>query len=89
MAATLFILQYVNYEQSYDKFHSNHEDLYRLRYMFYRNGELKIDCAAAVPRVGPFMKENMPEVKAFARAYPLSGVIIKDNIKFRGLLPYF
>ncbi len=83
MAACLFILQYVSYERSYDKFHENHEDLYRVRYKVYRNGELNIDCAAAVPRVGPFMKEKMPEVRAFARAYPTSGVVTYKETKFR------
>ena len=29
------------------------------------------------------MKENMPEVVDFARAYPMSGVIERDNIQFR------
>lgn len=83
IAACLFIAQYVAYEYSYDKFHSNHENLYRVKYMVYRSGKLDIDCAAAVPRVGPFMKENMPEVVEYARAYPISGVLEKDNIRFR------
>lgn len=83
ISAFIFILQYVSYENSYDKFHSNHEDLYRIRYKVYNGEELNIDCAAAVPRVGPFMKEKMPEVIDFARTFPMSGVISKDNIKFR------
>ena len=83
IAACLFIAQYVAFEYSYDKFHSNHENLYRVKYMVYRSGDLDIDCAAAVPRVGPFMKENMPEVVDFARAFPMSGVFEKDNIRFR------
>lgn len=83
MAACFFILQYVAYEHSYDKFHENHENLYRIRYKVFHNGGLQIDCAAAVPRVGPFMKENMPEVIDYARAYPLSGVVSYEDIKFR------
>ena len=83
MAACLFILQYVSYERSYDTFHENYEDLYRVRYQIYRNNALEVDCAAAVPRVGPFMKEKMPEVVDFARAYPMSGVVAYENIQFR------
>lgn len=71
LAACLFFVQYVDYEYSYDKFHSNHENIYRVKYMVYRSGELDIDCAAAVPRVGPFMKEKMPEVFDFVRAFPM------------------
>ena len=49
LAAWLFIIQYVDYEYSYDKFHTNYEDIYRVRYKVYRGEELDIDCAAAVP----------------------------------------
>ncbi len=82
IAAFLFILQYVWYERSYDKFHSNNEDLYRVRYQIFRGGKLEVDCAAAVPRVGPFMKEKMPEVIDYARAYPVSGVVTYENIRY-------
>ncbi|MFK7951426.1 MAG: ABC transporter permease [Ekhidna sp.] len=83
ISAFIFILQYVSYENSYDKFHSNHEDIYRIRYKVYNGEELNIDCAAAVPRVGPFMKEKMPEVIDFVRTFPMSGVMSRENIKFR------
>lgn len=83
IAACLFILQYVSYERSYDKFHANFDNLYRVRYQVLREGELKIDCAAAVPRVGPFMMEKMPEVESFARVYPFSDVVTYEDIKFR------
>lgn len=83
MAACIFIMQYVAYERSYDKFHANHENLYRIKYNHYRNGELAVECAAAVPRVGPFMKEKMPEVIDFARAFPVSMVVSYNNINFR------
>lgn len=83
LAACLFIVQYVDYEYSYDKFHSNHENLYRVKYMVYRGGDLDIDCAAAVPRVGPFMKEKMPEVEEFVRAFPMESVFENNNIQYR------
>lgn len=82
IAAFLFILQYVWYERSYDKFHSNHEDLYRVRYQIFRGGNLEVDCAAAVPRVGPFMKEKMPEVRAYARAFPMSAVVTYEDTRY-------
>ncbi|MAE85015.1 MAG: ABC transporter permease [Flammeovirgaceae bacterium] len=83
IAAFIFILQYVTYENSYDRFHSNHQNIYRVLYKVYRGEELNIDCAAAVPRVGPFMKEKMPEVEEYVRAFPISGVMSTDNNKFR------
>ncbi len=85
ISACLFILQYVSYERSYDQFHTKVDDLYRVRFQVYRGekAEPVIDCAAAVPRVGPFMKEQFPEVLAFARAYPMSGVITFEDRAFR------
>ncbi len=83
IAACIFILQYVSYERSYDSFHENFDELYRIRYKVYRGGELNIDCAAAVPRVGPFMKEKMPEVKEFARAFPTSNIVTFEDQRFR------
>ena len=83
IAACLFILQYVSYERSFDKFHRHHEDLYRVRYQIFRAGTLEVDCAAAVPRVGPFMKEKMTEVVDYARAFPFSGVVTYQDTRYR------
>ena len=51
IAACLLLLQYVYYENSFDNFHENSENIYRVRYDAYRNGELMFACAAAVPAV--------------------------------------
>ncbi len=85
MAAFLFIVQYVAYEKSYDKFHVNYRDLYRINYSYtyFKNG-ITTNCATAPPRIAPFMKEMMPEVKAFARTRPFPGLVVSyNNIKFR------
>src|SRR6188472_3212362 len=74
MIASLLILQYVKYERSYDKFHSKAADIYRVQYNGWQNGKLRFECAAAVPAVGPALKNNFPEVKAFTRLFPVSGI---------------
>ena len=74
MVASLLILQYVKYERSYDTFHSKAQDIYRIQYNQWQSGKLRFECAAAVPAVGPALKNNFPEVKAFTRLYPVSGV---------------
>ncbi len=66
IAASIFILQYNSYEKSYDTFHTNYNNLYRIQYQVTQEGDLKTNSATAVPRVGPFMKENIPEVREFA-----------------------
>jgi putative ABC transport system permease protein len=75
MVASLLILQYVKYERSYDAFNNKAENIYRVNYNQWQNGKLRFECAAAVPAVGPALKNNFPEVKRFTRLYPVSGVV--------------
>ncbi len=79
ISACLLILQYVKYEKSYDTFHSKASDIYRVQYNGWQNGELRFECAAAVPAVGPALKDNFPEVLRFTRLYPISGVISYES----------
>jgi putative ABC transport system permease protein len=84
IAACLLLLQYVFYEHSFDTFHKNSENIYRVRYDGYRNGELMFACAAAVPAVGPAMKNNFPEVLEFSWAFPADAIITnEENVSFR------
>ena len=83
IAAAVFIYQYVTYQQSFDRFHHQPENLYRLQYQIYQEGKLSVNSAMAVPRIGPFMKEKLPEVTDYARAYPLFGVMENDQHQFR------
>ena len=87
MVASLLILQYVKYERSYDAFNSKSADIYRVNYAQWQNGKLRFDCAAAVPAVGPALKNNFPEVKRFTRLYPVSGVV-SYNSPGRGVISF-
>ncbi len=75
MAGCLLILQYVRYELSFDRFHEEADRIYRIQYNTYQNGQQTVACAAAVPAVGPAMKNNFPEVQEYARFFPISGVM--------------
>jgi putative ABC transport system permease protein len=79
MAASLLILQYVKYERSFDAFHSRANDIYRIQYNGYMNGELNFESAVAVPAAPAALKANFPEVEQFTRFFPRSGVITYDN----------
>jgi len=83
MAVCILIMQYVSYENSYDKFHRNYEDIYRVQFNIYKNGESIVECAAAVPAVGPAMKDNFPEVLEYCRAFPTSGIMSSGEKSFR------
>jgi putative ABC transport system permease protein len=79
MAAFMLLLQFVIYENSFDEFHQNSDNIYRVRYDAYRNGNRMFACAAAVPAVGPAMKNNFPEVLEYSWAFPESGVLTNDK----------
>ena len=68
MAAFIIIVLYVSYETSFDKFHPNSQNIYRIQYKNYRNGELIINQASAVPAIAHVLKDNFSEVTAYARA---------------------
>ncbi len=83
MAVCIIIMQYVSYENSYDKFHDNYENIYRVKFNIYKHGELIVECAAAVPAVGPAMKDNFPEVLEYCRALPVDGIMAYGEKSFR------
>ena len=87
MVASLLILQYVKYERSYDTFHSKANDIYRVNYNQWQNGKLRFECAAAVPAVGPALKNNFPEVKRFTRLFPVSGIAAYES-PTRGVISF-
>ncbi len=87
MVASILILQYVKYERSFDSFHSRSKDIYRVQYDFWQAGKLRFQCAAAVPAVGPALKNNFPEVERFTRLYPISGVV-SYNSPTHGLIAH-
>ncbi len=87
IAASLLILQYVKYERSFDRFHINAENIYRIQYNVYQAGKLRFEAAAAVPAAGPALKNNFPEVQQFTRLYPVSGVVSYESPD-RGLISF-
>jgi len=66
-AAFILIFQYVQFENSYDQFHVNSANMYRVNYEYLTDGGTKGSIAGSPPRVVPFMKENLPEVKSYTR----------------------
>ena len=62
MTAFLLILHYVLFELSYDRFHANHQNIYRVKTDYVRAGELIFDAADNFPGVGPALKRELSEV---------------------------
>ncbi|MGD1959512.1 MAG: ABC transporter permease [Fulvivirga sp.] len=75
ITATLLIVQYVKYERSFDAFHSRADDIYRIQYNGWQNGQISFESAVSVPMSAAALKENFSEVEQFTRFLPTSGII--------------
>jgi putative ABC transport system permease protein len=84
MAACLLILQYVNFELSYDQFNKNAGDLYRVYNDRYQNGKLIQHGTITYSGIGKAMQDDYPEVIAHARVIPVGKVIISHGTKKYG-----
>lgn len=79
MAACLLILQYVTSELSYDEFHTNKDNIYRLKQNRYNKGVLSTEWAAGCAAVGLAVKEAFPEVEEYAKLMSTQGVVIYNE----------
>lgn len=74
MAAFLFIIHYVRFENSYEDFHENADNIYRVTLDLYNGNEFVVtDCETYAP-VGPMLKEKMPEVVDYVRMFHNDGL---------------
>ncbi|MCO6476438.1 MAG: ABC transporter permease, partial [Phaeodactylibacter sp.] len=91
ITSCLLILQYVAREWSYDDFHPNAENIYRLRLDSYQNGKLAYQSATVFPAFAPTMKEEMAEVVNACRLHDAEMVITnpENNVKFAERKGYY
>src|ERR1700733_9703619 len=83
MAACLLILQYVNFELSYDHFNKNAKNIYRVINDRYQNGKLIQHGTITYSAIGKAMQDDYPEVVNHARVMPFGDITISaDNKKF-------
>ena len=81
MAACLLILQYVNFELSYDQFNKNVNDLYRVYNDRYQNGKLVQHGTITYSAIGKALEDDFPEIINHARVEPFGKVIVITNDK--------
>ncbi len=68
MASFLLILFYVQDESSFDKFHEDYKNIYRVTEVNYsESGETKL--ANTYSGIGPALQSDFPEVESFVRFY--------------------
>jgi putative ABC transport system permease protein len=81
MAACLLILEYVNFELSYDRFNKNIADIYRVYNDRYQNGKLIQHGTITYSAIGKAMQADYPEVIDHARVEPYREQILTYNGK--------
>jgi len=76
MAVCLLILQYVNFELSFDQFNKNIADIYRVGNDRYQNGKLIQHGTITYSAIGKAMQDDFPEVVDHARVMPMGQNVV-------------
>lgn len=84
MAACFIILQYVNYELSFDRFHPHSTSVYRITNNTIRDGGESFHTATTFLPVAQRVKEEYPEIVDYTRLYFLDrhAVVSYEDRKF-------
>ncbi len=75
ITAFILIMLWVRAETSYDKFHKNAEDIYRVDYILYEEGIFDKHSASGSTGVGKEIKNMFPEVVDYTRFVPVNGLV--------------
>jgi putative ABC transport system permease protein len=75
VATCLLIMQYVQFERSYDQFHENKDNIFRVQWKFFQGGQLTLDLPKAAAGAGPRLLTDFPEVVAQTRMFKVSGTV--------------
>jgi len=73
MACSLLIFLFVKDEVSYDRFHKNAENIYRVVKDFVNDDGSRLPDATTPPAVAPAMQREIPEVDHVTRVFPSWG----------------
>ena len=74
IAFTLIVF-WIKAETSYDKFHKNANDIYRVDYLLYEEDVLEVHSAAGSNGIGREMMNYFPEVLDYARFYRTESLV--------------
>lgn len=67
ISATILILFYLRFEWSYDNFHEDSKNIYRVSIKAIQEGKIRSDSHVYTPPIGPAMKKDFPEVLDYTR----------------------
>lgn len=75
MAACLLIVQYISFELSFDNFHKNGANIYRIKHQNHSQGNLIENLPKTYSAVGPALKAAFPEVEDMTRVGKMAGQV--------------
>ena len=83
MACCILILLFVFDELSYDKFHENHDRIYRVtRQWFNEDGVVNLHLGQVAPPIGPLLENDFPEIVHAVRIIGAGGLLVGRNANF-------
>lgn len=83
ITAFILIVCWIQTELTFDTFHQDKENIYRVDFKLFEEDKLELYSAAAVPAVGPELKRHFPEVKEYTRFSRVEGVITYGDVHFK------
>ena len=81
MATSLLILEYVHFERSYDTFHQQANDIYRLQYNHVNNEGVVTAKATTFASVGQGLRNAFPEITSVVRFHRSSALLSYEHRK--------
>jgi putative ABC transport system permease protein len=78
VCACLVILNYIDFETSYDSFHVNAPNLFRINRTFIQNGEPGNPNTKTTYGLGPKLQAEIPEVKRYIRVHDEHTVVTRQ-----------
>lgn len=79
MTVALLILTYARYEMSYDRFHPNADNIYRVSVDIMQDGNFQVADAQCYPGVGPMATDEFPEIDDYAMAREIGRILFKNG----------
>ncbi len=81
IALCLLIYQYAQFELSYDRFHRNSDNIYRVKLDYFTNESLNSSEVTTTHGLGQAALESIPEIENLVRIRPMlkdEGAVIKN-----------
>lgn len=82
LTVSLLLLIYVDFEKSYDRYHPNYQQIYRLRYERTSETGEAVRFASSCPPAGLHVRKSIPEAEKVARLFHFVATVSNNENKF-------